>query len=591
MSKWAAILVATAAIGAAQQVDEIRVSARAYTPPQHRIATQASLVQLEVVVRDSQGRPVSGMRPEDFTIVDAGVPRTIAGFSVETRAVLTPPGRGPKLAVDAVVPPPRSTLLFFDDLHSNPAEMQRMQTVATRFFKGGLGPGARAAIFTATQGLMLDFTGDVVALTAAIQKLRAHPHLSEAGLQPCPRITPYTAYMIDHMQDLSALTASVREFESCLAVSQDVTAQTPSGGGKSKQLAPVDRSPNLGTDPHAMAKSAVYGQASATMQQVRDDSLAAFDAIDNSLTLLARTPGTRVLVMVSEGFISGMLDRDRDRLIDRAVHSAITINALDAKGLWSEAPSRPFAQVQQTLGALPSDTYVYEETSGGARDAEFNGVMYSLTAGTGGLFFHNGNDLAQGLAQVVAVPETAYLIAFHPDTAAAGGQYRKVKVSLTEKNGRYVQSRPGYVSPAAAAASGTQEPRAIDHEVLVSDVLTQIPLQLAGHLGKGEANDPSISLVMHVGLGQLKFADREDRHVQKLVFIGELVDVNGHMIAAKEGAMELSLKDDTLARLRVNGVNATLGLNAPPGGYMVRVVVQDADGKMAARNETVMIGK
>jgi len=62
-------------------------------------------------------------------------------------------------------------------------------------------------------------------------------------------------------------------------------------------------------------------------------------------------------------------------------------------------------------------------------------------------------------------------------------------------------------------------------------------------------------------------------------FIREPVDAGGNMVAAKEGDMELALKDDTL------------GLNAPPGGYMVRVVLQDADGEMAAQNQTVMISK
>ena len=62
-------------------------------------------------------------------------------------------------------------------------------------------------------------------------------------------------------------------------------------------------------------------------------------------------------------------------------------------------------------------------------------------------------------------------------------------------------------------------------------------------------------------------------------FIREPVDAGGNMVAAKEGDMELALKD------------ATLGLNAPPGGYMVRVVLQDADGEMAAQNQTVMISK
>ena len=581
-------MVTTAAIAAAQQVDEVRVSAHVYTPPQAHITAQTSLVQMEVVVRDAHGRPVSGLTPGDFEILDDGSPRTIAAFSVETRTAPQAPAKGPKLAVD--FGPPRSTLLFFDDLHTSPAEMLHMQTAALRFIKRGLGPGSRAAIYTASQGLTLEFTGDVVALTAAIQKLRARPHLSQAGLQPCPRITPYAAFQIDQRNDIQALTAAVREFESCLSVSDDVTNPT---GTRTKAglYTPVTSTPNPINDPHAMSKMAVQAQASATMQQVRADSLASLDAIANCVTLLARTPGTRILVMVSSGFISGMLDKDRDALVDRAVHSAITINALDAKGLWSEAPSRPFSQVAETFGALPSDTYIFEETSNGSRDSEINSVMQALASGTGGLFFHNSNDLAGGLAELVEVPETAYLIAFRNEAGGPAGQFHKLKVRLAAKNGDSVQTRPGYVTVANAANLTPIEPRPIDHEVLVSEVLTQIPLQLAGRLGAGVPNDPSLSLVMHVDVSRLKFADRDDRHVQKLTFIGELVDAKGNMITAKEGAMEFALKDETLARLRTSGVNATLSLNAPPGGYMVRVVVADADGKMAAQNQTVMIGK
>jgi hypothetical protein len=39
------------------------------------------------------------------------------------------------------------------------------------------------------------------------------------------------------------------------------------------------------------------------------------------------------------------------------------------------------------------------------------------------------------------------------------------------------------------------------------------------------------------------------------------------------------------------GVNATLTLGAPPGPYRVRVVVQEAGGKMAALNQVVDIPK
>jgi hypothetical protein len=63
------------------------------------------------------------------------------------------------------------------------------------------------------------------------------------------------------------------------------------------------------------------------------------------------------------------------------------------------------------------------------------------------------------------------------------------------------------------------------------------------------------------------------------------------MVAAKEGAMGLMLKQESLALMRANGLNAELTLSAPLGPYRVRVVVQDAEGKIAALNQTVEIPK
>ena len=68
---------------------------------------------------------------------------------------------------------------------------------------------------------------------------------------------------------------------------------------------------------------------------------------------LAREPGTRVLLMVSTGFLSGMLDAERDAAIDHAIHAGIVINALDAKGLWAEAAGRTFGHDAQTYKGFP----------------------------------------------------------------------------------------------------------------------------------------------------------------------------------------------------------------------------------------------
>jgi VWFA-related protein len=583
-----AALAAGACIVAAQQApDEVRVSAHVYTPPQLRLTAQAQLVQLEVVVRDAHGQPVSGLKQADFEILDEGKPRAIAAFSVETRghapapeAAATPaPSTTASMGAPPAVPPPappRSTLLFFDDQHATGGELQRTQAAAKRFVQDGLGPGARAAVYAASEGLTLDFTADADAIAAAIDKLRTHQRVSENGLQPCPRITPYQAYLIVNNLDYTALNAAIAEANQCrnATVGAGVTSSIPKG----PRMIP--------TSPTAIA---VRAQAEATWQMAREISLTSFDAIDNAMALLAKAPGSRVLLMVSTGFLSGMLDAVRDAAIDRAIHAGIVINALDAKGLWSEGVGRAFGQDAQTYKGFPIQTFIFEATSVGSRNDALNAVMEEFAAGTGGLFFHNNNDLVGGFAQLAAVPETAYLLAFRPDEQGAAGKYHKLKVRLTPGTHDYVQARPGYFAPANPPAEAKTELRKLDQEAIAADTLAEIPVQLTGSLSKTEKGAPVLSLLIHVDLAKLKFTESSGRQTQKLAFIGALMDANGNLVTAKEGAMELALKPETLARMQASGVNAALTLSAPPGPYRVRIVVQDAEGKLAALSQAVAL--
>jgi hypothetical protein len=285
-----------------------------------------------------------------------------------------------------------------------------------------------------------------------------------------------------------------------------------------------------------------------------------------------------------------MLDAQRDAAIDHAIHAGIVINALDAKGLWAEA-GRPFGQDAQTYKGFPIQTFIFEATSVNSRNDAVNAVMAEFAAGTGGLFFHNSNDLVGGFAQLGAAPEVTYLLAFHPDTEGAAGKYRKLKLRLTAGSHDYVQTRPGYFVPANPSAAATTELRKLDQEALATDALAEIPVQLSGRLGKTEKGDPTVSLVIHVDLAKLKFTENWGRQTQKLAFIGALMDANGNLVTAKEGAMDLALKQENLARMQSRGVNAELTLSAPPGPYRVRIVVQDAEGKMAALSQRVEIPK
>ncbi len=230
------------------------MSARNYSPPSLRLSAEVQLVQLEAVVRDARGHAVAGLGQNDFEILEEGKPRAIAAFSVETRPGLrdtptaagAPPSSAPlagsRNGAAATTPPNRSVMLFFDDLHAQAGEFRRVQNAALHFVRHNLTPGMRAAVFTSSDGLALDFTEDAGQLAAAIDKLRAHPRVSENGLAPCPRIPPYQAYLIFYGIDPNAVVAAVSEAHACDSADSSISnvyAGNGPGPGTTSKLGPA----------------------------------------------------------------------------------------------------------------------------------------------------------------------------------------------------------------------------------------------------------------------------------------------------------------------------------------------------------------
>src|SRR5687767_5307097 len=101
LSRWIGILAALllVSISSAQQVPP--------SPPVIRI--NVNLVQVDAVVTDSKGNPVTNLKAEDFEIFQDGKPQVITNFEfVDVRSgVRAVPARGPAPRGNAPgVPPP-----------------------------------------------------------------------------------------------------------------------------------------------------------------------------------------------------------------------------------------------------------------------------------------------------------------------------------------------------------------------------------------------------------------------------------------------------------------------------------------------------
>jgi VWFA-related protein len=106
-------------------------------------------VLVRVVVRDAEGKPVEGLRKEDFKVLDRGKEQSISQFEVETSTPL-PRTLAGKSAPGQTAPTPPTAIpgnfvgLYFDDLNTSVADMDFARDAADRYLAVNLylGPNA-----------------------------------------------------------------------------------------------------------------------------------------------------------------------------------------------------------------------------------------------------------------------------------------------------------------------------------------------------------------------------------------------------------------------------------------------------------------
>jgi hypothetical protein len=104
-------------------------------------------------------------------------------------------------------------------------------------------------------------------------------------------------------------------------------------------------------------------------------------------------------------------------------------------------------------------------------------VLAELADGTGGTFFHNRNDIDQGLLQATQEPEVSYLLGFTPQNLKLDGKYHHLKVTLTGKQKWGLQARHGYFAPKGNLDAEAFAREEIQRAVFSQEELQDLPLE------------------------------------------------------------------------------------------------------------------
>ncbi len=539
--------------------DELAVRAAAYVPPsQFSLRTESRLVEVGVVVRQANGHTVGGLTREDFEVEDGGKKREIGSF----RADVTPPpahggakagGAGQAVqaspAQAASKPQARFLALVFDDLSMGPGDLIPARMAAKKFLSEGISAGDVAAVFFLSRGQVLPFTADTEKLGAAVDKLTVEQR--NAVLPTCPNLTAYESYLLANQQDPTLLQVKVVEAAQCgLCERRD-------------RSCPIS----------------VEALAGNVWRQTRLMSQSTLASLKSIVEFMAKLPGKRVVLMASSGFLSGTLEAEREEVINRALQGDVVINSLDAKGLFTQdsGVASPAMNVRSAIA---------RQSQGTRPQTESNDTMAILAASTGGLFFHNSNDLETGFRELGLEPEFSYSIAFTPGTP--DNKYHNLKVRLKQNRHYNLQARPGYFAAVIPATPPPTE-RTIDRVLMGSDNREEVPATIAVNPAKMPTGEAALQLVLHLDVPHLPFANLFGVRSEKLTVIAALFDGAGTFVTGKECEVNFNLKDETFRKM-AGGMSAALTLAAPAGKYRLRGVIQEGNGgKITASSRDVVI--
>jgi VWFA-related protein len=433
------------------------VAAAQNTPDQAVIQTGTHVVLVSVVAKDKHGKPVAGLRREDFVLRDNGQAQRITLFAFD-QSGQQPPALSTAAPPDHLTftnrPPGNAaavTVFLFDHLNTRLADQQLAKKDFLRYLRG-LPADSRVAVFALGDELALlhDFSQDMASLLSALEKHanRASPEADAATAAPAsansltgdPKTSAqWDSFMQSSNQQYVDYTETVRAARTAAAL-ETIAGHLQGLPGRKTLIwisggFPIQLGLHNSVDTIAQSDSTGRSAGGSGTPARGAGGGGGRSGGGSSSNPVPRSSGSDLAATELPGTAQSY-ETDVARAIRALNEADVAVYPVDARGV----------MVSPVFQADRSSMGKHGKPPRAVAPPDFNyETMQTLAEETGGQAFHHINDLSAAIQEAAGDARVSYSLAFSPTAESLDGSYHKLEITVSRPDVK-VRYRPGYVA-------------------------------------------------------------------------------------------------------------------------------------------------
>ena len=499
-----------------------------------KLTLNSQLVVETVVVKDKQGKFVSGLTAKNFTVTEDGAPQTIKFCEHQQFSEAIEPLPPTPVDDENITIYKKLTRTQFAPETPESNKYKDRRLLALYFDMPAMPP-----------------QDQMRALTAAENFVRKQ--MTAADLVSILR---FNGGSVDVLQDFTA------DRNKLLSILETLVVGEGQGSVDS-----IDDSASADT-------GAAFGQ---------DDS--EFNVFNTDRQLSALQTTARMLEQMSEKksliyFASGLRLNGVDNMaqlhatIDEAVRAGVSFWPVDARGLVASAPLGDATQGSQGNSGMYNGMAAQAMTD---RFQQSQDTMYSLAADTGGKALFDNNDLTRGIVQAQRAISDYYIVGYYTTNTTQNGRFRRVKITVDAPLDASLAYREGYyANKEFAKFTAVDKERQLEDALMLEDPITDLTIAMEIDYFQLNRAEYFVPMIVKIPGRELALAKRFGMDHTVIDFVCEIKDLaGGYTITNVRDNVDIKLTDATAMELAKRPIEYDSGFTLLPGRYSIKFLARD----------------